>query len=112
MSKAIVVMGVSGSGKSSLARALAAQLNCKFIDGDEFHPRANIVKMARGEPLTDADRQPFLASVGAVIKAHSASRGGSLLFGIKAKLPRPAATLAQLPVQQTLSSPGHTDVAG
>ncbi len=72
MSKAIVVMGVSGSGKSSLARALAAQLNCKFIDGDEFHPRANIVKMARGEPLTDADRQPFLASVGAVIKAHSA----------------------------------------
>ena len=61
---AIVVMGPSGCGKSTLARALADALGWDFIEGDEHHPARNIAKMQSGDPLTDEDRRPFLASVG------------------------------------------------
>lgn len=53
-------MGVSGSGKTSLGRALAARLSWDFIDADDFHPPGNILKMESGIPLTDADREPWL----------------------------------------------------
>lgn len=53
-------MGVSGSGKTSLGRALAARLGWEFIDADDFHPAGNIVKMESGIPLTDSDREPWL----------------------------------------------------
>jgi gluconokinase len=56
-------MGVSGSGKSAVGRALAAALLCDFQDGDDLHPAANRAKMAAGEALTDADRGPWLAAV-------------------------------------------------
>lgn len=56
----IVVMGVSGSGKSTAASRLAAALERPFAEGDEFHPAANVEKMAAGEPLTDDDRWPWL----------------------------------------------------
>lgn len=56
----IVVMGVSGSGKSTFARALAAELSGSFLDADDFHPAENVAKMARGEPLQDADRWEWL----------------------------------------------------
>ncbi|AXR08217.1 gluconokinase [Salinimonas sediminis] len=59
----IVVMGVSGSGKSTVAEALAKALSAKFIDGDDLHPRANIVKMAAGKPLNDDDRAPWLERI-------------------------------------------------
>lgn len=55
-----VVMGVSGAGKSTLGQALAQRLGWDFADGDDFHPEANVQKMARGEALTDADRWPWL----------------------------------------------------
>lgn len=55
-----VVMGVAGSGKSTIGRALADALGAEFLEGDKFHPAANIAKMSRGEPLTDADRWPWL----------------------------------------------------
>jgi carbohydrate kinase (thermoresistant glucokinase family) len=55
-----VVMGVSGSGKTTIGRALARELGAEFLEGDTFHPAANIAKMSRGEPLTDADRWPWL----------------------------------------------------
>ncbi|WP_313136346.1 gluconokinase [Paracoccus jeotgali] len=58
----IVVMGVSGAGKSTTGRALAAKLGREFIEGDAFHPLANIRKMAAGVPLTDPDRAPWLAA--------------------------------------------------
>ncbi|MCR5085071.1 MAG: gluconokinase [Succinivibrionaceae bacterium] len=67
----IVVMGVSGVGKSSVGEALAAALGGTFIDGDDLHPRANIDKMGRGEPLTDADRAPWLERVGDALYALS-----------------------------------------
>ena len=57
----VVVMGVSGSGKSTFGRRLAQRLALPFYDGDDDHPTANIEKMARGEPLDDTDRRPWLA---------------------------------------------------
>jgi gluconokinase len=56
----IILMGVSGSGKTTLGKRLAADLNWPFYDGDDFHPQANVEKMARGEALTDDDRWPWL----------------------------------------------------
>ncbi len=59
----IVVMGVSGCGKSTIGKALADQLAGEFIDGDDLHPNANKLKMASGVPLTDADREPWLSAI-------------------------------------------------
>ena len=56
----IILMGVSGSGKTTLGKHLAADLDWPFYDGDDFHPQANVEKMARGEALTDDDRWPWL----------------------------------------------------
>jgi len=58
--RAIVVMGVSGCGKSTVGRALADVLGWDFLDADDFHPSANVRKMAAGIPLTDGDRAPWL----------------------------------------------------
>jgi carbohydrate kinase (thermoresistant glucokinase family) len=68
----IVVMGVSGCGKSTIGAALAERLGLVFTDGDDLHPAANVAKMAAGTPLTDADRWPWLDSVAAVLQ----QRGG------------------------------------
>ena len=56
----ILVMGVSGAGKTTIGRRLADELGWRFLEGDDFHPAANIDKMQRGHPLTDADRRPWL----------------------------------------------------
>lgn len=56
----ILVMGVSGAGKTTIGRRLADELGWRFLEGDEFHPAANIDKMQHGHPLTDADRRPWL----------------------------------------------------
>jgi gluconokinase len=61
----LVVMGVSGSGKSSVGRAIAAALDLPFVEGDTLHPPANVEKMASGIPLTDEDRWPWLDKIGA-----------------------------------------------
>ncbi len=60
MTQAIVVMGVSGCGKSTIGQLLASRLDAPFFDGDDFHPPENIAKMAAGRPLTDDDRFPWL----------------------------------------------------
>jgi gluconokinase len=59
------VMGVAGSGKSTIGSMLALRLDWEFADADSFHPAANVKKMSRGEPLTDADRAPWLAAIAA-----------------------------------------------
>jgi gluconokinase len=58
--QSVVLMGVSGCGKSSVGAAIAREFGAKFIDGDDLHPRANIQKMAAGSPLNDDDRAPWL----------------------------------------------------
>jgi gluconokinase/shikimate kinase len=67
----LVVMGVSGSGKSRVAGLLAGRLGWDLAEGDELHPPENIAKMASGHPLTDADRWPWLAKVAAWIKQRT-----------------------------------------
>ncbi len=67
----VVVMGVSGSGKSTVGAALADALGVPFTDADGLHPAANVAKMTRGIPLTDADREPWLDAVGARLAEHS-----------------------------------------
>jgi len=73
--RALIVMGVSGSGKSTLASLLGKQLGCPFFEGDSFHSITNVAKMSRGEPLTDADRWPWLDKLGEAI-GKSVRRGG------------------------------------
>jgi len=63
----VIIMGVAGSGKSTIGLRLAGELGWAFCEGDELHPPENVAKMARGEPLTDDDRGPWLAQVRARI---------------------------------------------
>lgn len=67
MVNAIIVMGVSGCGKSSVARAVSEKLGYRFVEGDELHPEANVDKMTRGIPLNDEDRWPWLDKIGQVL---------------------------------------------
>lgn len=69
----VVVMGVSGSGKTTIAKALARRLHARFADADSFHPPANVAKMSAGTPLTDADRAPWLAAIAAWIDDRRAA---------------------------------------
>lgn len=59
----VVLMGVSGSGKTTVGKVLAGELGWTFLDADDFHPAANVAKMHRGEPLNDEDRRPWLRAV-------------------------------------------------
>lgn len=76
----IVVMGVSGAGKTTTGQTLAAHLGWPFVEGDAFHPQANVEKMAHGTPLTDADREPWLRALADQI-AGAEARGESSVLG-------------------------------
>lgn len=67
MKRMIVIMGVAGSGKTTVGKALAEVTDIRFFDGDDLHPQSNIEKMASGIPLTDEDRWPWLERVGATL---------------------------------------------
>ena len=69
----LVIMGVSGSGKSTVGRPLAQRLGWTFKEGDDLHPPANIAKMKAGAPLTDADRAPWLAAIEGWIDGQAAA---------------------------------------
>ena len=66
----VLLMGVAGSGKTTIGRELASELGWKFADADEFHPPANVAKMSAGIPLDDADRAPWLAAIRLYIDAR------------------------------------------
>ena len=72
MSHLVLVMGVSGAGKSTIGTLLAARLGVPFADADDFHPPANVAKMSAGQPLTDADRWPWLDAIGAWMDGQAA----------------------------------------
>lgn len=69
---ALIVMGVSGSGKTTVGRLLAGRLRWWFKEGDDLHPAANIAKMKAGQPLDDHDRQPWLEAIGRWLDAAAA----------------------------------------
>ncbi|MBV1868796.1 MAG: gluconokinase [Marinosulfonomonas sp.] len=75
-----VVMGVSGCGKTTVGAAVAQRLDALFVDGDDLHSQNNIEKMARGQPLTDADRHPWLVDVGRQL----AKETGPIVIGCSA----------------------------
>lgn len=74
----IIIMGVSGSGKTTIGKALAKRLNVKFYDGDDFHPQINIHKMSKGIPLNDQDRLPWLEIIAANTKKWE-TLGGAVI---------------------------------
>lgn len=72
----VMIMGVTGSGKTTVGKLLAAKTGFEFVDADSFHSPANIQKMSRGIPLTDADREPWLQSIhravaGWIVEKHN-----------------------------------------
>jgi 6-phosphogluconate dehydrogenase len=78
MNNLIVVMGVSGCGKSTIGNSLSQRMEIPFIDADDFHPKANIEKMSRGQALTDNDRLPWLQALNAELKTRGKSDGAIL----------------------------------
>nr|GAT46677.1 predicted protein [Mycena chlorophos] len=80
----IVVMGVSGTGKSTLGTSLAAALGLPYIDGDDLHPQSNVDKMARGEPLSDADRAPWLRRIRGTAEEITGTGTGAGAAGLNA----------------------------
>jgi gluconokinase len=81
----IVVMGVSGSGKSTVGAALAQRLRVPFADADDFHPPANIAKMTAGQALDDHDRHPWLESIGEWLVEHVDQGGAMSCSALKRK---------------------------
>ena len=88
----LVIMGVAGCGKSTVAALLAGQLGWDFQEGDDLHSAENVEKMASGQPLTDDDRWPWLDAVASWIREHDFAGipGISHVFGAQARLPGPA----------------------
>jgi gluconokinase len=81
----VVVMGVSGSGKSTVGAALAQRLRVPFVDGDDLHPPANIAKMSAGLALDDNDRHPWLEAIGEWLAAHEQEGGVVSCSALKRK---------------------------
>ena len=79
----VVMMGVSGSGKTTVGAALAQRLRVPFADADDFHPEANIAKMSAGIPLDDEDRGPWLDAIAAWLAEHSATGGVASCSALK-----------------------------
>ncbi|OJA19615.1 hypothetical protein AZE42_03860 [Rhizopogon vesiculosus] len=95
----LVVMGVSGTGKSTLGNALSKALHIPFIDGDDLHPQSNVAKMSRCEPLTDADRQPWLETIRKTAVTHVLSQRG-VDHGLRVE---PDIIIPQAETEKTLS---------
>lgn len=75
----VIVMGVCGCGKTTVGRALARELGCEFLDADDFHPAANVSKMADGIALTDDDRWPWLDAIVAAMHERAARGRGVVI---------------------------------
>ncbi len=100
----IIVMGVSGSGKSTVGEKLAQQLKLPFYDADDFHSAANIEKMSHGAPLTDDDRRGWLATLASKIAEWEAAGGAVLASSaLKEKYRTTLQSQAQQPLHWVFS---------
>jgi gluconokinase len=79
----VLMMGVCGSGKTTTGKALADSLGWPFFDGDDFHPEGNVAKMAAGQPLTDADRGPWIERIADAMRG-AGEHGGNAVFACSA----------------------------
>ena len=93
----VIVMGVSGCGKTTVGRALAEKLNATFLDADDFHPAANVAKMRAGTPLNDEDRAPWLATLNHELQTRSERSEQVVLACSALKINYRAAISAGLP---------------
>src|SRR4051795_13344999 len=75
----VILMGVAGAGKTRVGEILAGRMNVRFIEGDSFHPAANVEKMRAGTPLTDADRLPWLNAIAAEIDQYLKNGAGAVI---------------------------------
>lgn len=75
----LVLMGVSGCGKTTIGKMLAEKLSCTFYDGDDYHPESNIKKMAGGQPLNDSDRLPWLKKLNSILSECNESGRDAVL---------------------------------
>ena len=109
---AIVVMGVSGCGKSTVGSALADRLGWRFADADDFHPPANVEKMRAGIPLDDADRAPWLARLNAMLR-ESAAEGRPVVLACSALRQRYRDALAEgVPGLRVVHLAGSAELIG
>ena len=79
-----IIMGVCGSGKSTIGTNLAKNLSCSFLDADDFHPQSNLNKMVKGVPLNDDDRKPWLITLNEVLISHTQSSNTNVVLGCSA----------------------------
>lgn len=84
MPRVIVVMGVSGSGKTVVGRRLALAIGSRFYDADDLHPPENVARMRAGTPLTDADREPWLVRLGALVDDTLVDEGPGIVLACSA----------------------------
>jgi gluconokinase len=98
----VVVMGVTATGKSAVGTRLATRLDMTYIEGDEFHPKANIEKMSAGEPLTDDDRRPWLETLARML-ADNREAGIATVLGCSA---------LRRSYRDILRGPGPADAVG
>jgi gluconokinase len=84
MPRVVVVMGVSGSGKTVVGRRLAVAIGSRFYDADDLHPPENVARMRAGTPLTDADREPWLVRLGALVDGTLADEGPGIVLACSA----------------------------
>lgn len=82
-STVVLVMGVSGSGKTTIGEALASALGWRYVEADDFHPQANVEKMKAGTPLDDADRRPWLDAINKALLGFQ-KEGQSVVLGCSA----------------------------
>lgn len=106
----VVVMGVTGAGKTTVGRLLATSLGAEFVDADDHHPPENVAKMRAGTPLTDTDRQPWLERLNALLRERAA-RGASVALACSAlKAAYRATLLAGLPAARVVFLRGSREV--
>jgi len=93
----VVVMGVTGAGKTAVGQRLAAALDAEFIDADDYHAPENVAKMRAGAPLTDADRWPWLAQLNGMLREREAGGRSAVLACSALKAAYREALLEELP---------------